>query len=332
MTWPTVAVNTTNADAGTDSPATFRTDVLDAINKLNQIIGTVPVLPGTSPSLAGLTVASTTAEADLTMSYTGQSKVTYFVKNASAQLGYYNATDSKWALLIDYSFNATFAGSVTATTFTSSAVGAPSFGGPVSFGFYSDASNYALRWPIGGSLYLQVGGASPGTLGTINSTGINLISGSFNGPVVSTNFPTVSNQSMVRLATGNGYGSTNTCIARFTTVVSNIGSDITYTDSASLGGSFTINTSGVYSINWNATLGTANSMVGISLNTSQPATQVFNIAAAERLGIQQCYATASNDQVSWTGYLAAGSVIRAHNDGTAFFGTQYTTFTISRVS
>jgi hypothetical protein len=38
MPFPTIAVNTTNADAGTDVPATFRGDVLDAINKLNQIL------------------------------------------------------------------------------------------------------------------------------------------------------------------------------------------------------------------------------------------------------------------------------------------------------
>jgi hypothetical protein len=41
MAWPTVAVSTTNCDAGTDVPATFRADVLDAIQKLNAMIGSV---------------------------------------------------------------------------------------------------------------------------------------------------------------------------------------------------------------------------------------------------------------------------------------------------
>lgn len=41
MTWPTVAVVTTNCDAGTDSPATFRSDVLDGLQKLNQMIAHV---------------------------------------------------------------------------------------------------------------------------------------------------------------------------------------------------------------------------------------------------------------------------------------------------
>lgn len=38
MTMPTAAVNTTNLDAGTDSPAAARVDLQDAVQKLNQII------------------------------------------------------------------------------------------------------------------------------------------------------------------------------------------------------------------------------------------------------------------------------------------------------
>lgn len=38
MTYPTVAVATANLDAGTDSPATARSDLLDAVQKLNQMI------------------------------------------------------------------------------------------------------------------------------------------------------------------------------------------------------------------------------------------------------------------------------------------------------
>lgn len=41
MTWPTVPVGTTNCDAGTDVPATFRADVLDAIQKLNAMMAVV---------------------------------------------------------------------------------------------------------------------------------------------------------------------------------------------------------------------------------------------------------------------------------------------------
>lgn len=44
MTWPTENVNTTNADAGTDSPATFRTDMLDLLTKFNLLRSHVSTL------------------------------------------------------------------------------------------------------------------------------------------------------------------------------------------------------------------------------------------------------------------------------------------------
>jgi hypothetical protein len=43
-------------------------------------------------------------------------------------------------------------------------------------------------------------------------------------------------------------GSTNTAVRRWSTILENTGTDITYSDSATLGGSFTINTNGIYSI------------------------------------------------------------------------------------
>lgn len=54
MTWPASDVNTTNADASTDSPATFRTDVLDLLTKFNLLRNHV------SSFMQGL-LASTTA-------------------------------------------------------------------------------------------------------------------------------------------------------------------------------------------------------------------------------------------------------------------------------
>lgn len=47
MTWPTVAVGTTNVDAGTDSPASARTDIKDAMDKLNQMMAHVSAFAAT---------------------------------------------------------------------------------------------------------------------------------------------------------------------------------------------------------------------------------------------------------------------------------------------
>lgn len=47
MTWPTVAVGTTNVDAGTDSPATARTEIKDGLDKLNQMMAHVTAFAAT---------------------------------------------------------------------------------------------------------------------------------------------------------------------------------------------------------------------------------------------------------------------------------------------
>ena len=138
-------------------------------------------------------------------------------------------------------------------------------------------------------------------------------------------------QSMVRLNTANGYGSTNTVIRRFTNTVVNQGTDITYTDSATLGATFTINTSGVYSVDYVDNFNTANSQLGISLNSSQLTTAVGSITVADLLAYGQAYAVNAGCSCSWTGYLAAGAVIRAHTSGNAT-GAVLALFTITKIA
>jgi len=140
-------------------------------------------------------------------------------------------------------------------------------------------------------------------------------------------------QSMVRLNTANGYGSSNTCIRRFTNTVTNQGSDITYADSATLGGSFTINTAGVYAITYTANPSTGNAFSGVSLNTTQPTVSIASLAnTSERLTIGQAYLGGANFTSNWTGYLAAGSVIRAHDDAGGASGSANYLFTIVRIA
>ena len=136
--------------------------------------------------------------------------------------------------------------------------------------------------------------------------------------------------SMVRLTGFTGYGSTNTCIARFTTAQTNQGSDITYADSATLGATFTINTSGVYTISQVFSQTSANWVNGISIDSAQLTTSIAAITAANRLAIAQTYAANAISNCSWTGYIAAGSVVRSHTDGGASGAT--CSFTITRVA
>jgi hypothetical protein len=143
---------------------------------------------------------------------------------------------------------------------------------------------------------------------------------------------TVPFYSMVRLNTGNGQGSTNTAIHRFLTTVTNQGSDITYADSATLGGSFTINTSGIYSASFSGA-GSVGTYQGITLNSTQLSTAISALTnVSEVLAIG--YSSGGNNTVStsWTGYLPATSIVRAQGAVSASLSTPAAQFTIVRVS
>ena len=143
---------------------------------------------------------------------------------------------------------------------------------------------------------------------------------------------TTTAQSMVRLNTANGYGSTNTVIRRFTNTVTNQGSDITYADSATLGCLFTINTNGVYAISYNDQFNTTQDM-GISLNTTAPTTRIGSIPVAEILASTYSAGAHLGGSCGGSFYLPSGSLIRAHTytNGTGL-NPNLCQFTITRVA
>lgn len=139
--------------------------------------------------------------------------------------------------------------------------------------------------------------------------------------------------SMVRVSVANGYGSTNNKIRRFTNLLGNTGTDITYADSATLGASFTVNAAGVYAISYSDQFGAAQHF-GISLNTATPTTGISTLPTpSEVLAIATCSTASWGIAVSTTVFLPAGSIIRAHTDGAASgTTTQLCIFTITRVA
>jgi len=113
-------------------------------------------------------------------------------------------------------------------------------------------------------------------------------------------------------------------------VVTNTGTDITYADSATLGGSFTINTTGLYSISYSDS-STATIEVAITLNDPSPTITPSSVAAANLLAAADGAAANYWASVSWIGYLNANDVIRAHTDGAAA-GSRVSLFTIAKVA
>jgi hypothetical protein len=136
--------------------------------------------------------------------------------------------------------------------------------------------------------------------------------------------------SYVRLNTANGYGSTNNVIRRFTNIVDNVGVDITYVDSATLGATFTINTNGVYSVSYVDNFN-GNANLGLSINSTQLTTDIGAITVATRLAISLTGGVNFSGTTSATFYAAAASVVRAHCDGQATGIAGRQNFTIARV-
>jgi hypothetical protein len=83
--WPTAPVSTTNTDAGTDSPASARTDLQDAVSKLNQVIAHGEPLSLAGGALTGPVFeaksAVTAANLDLTLAG-------YFAKTVAANTAF----------------------------------------------------------------------------------------------------------------------------------------------------------------------------------------------------------------------------------------------------
>ena len=172
----------------------------------------------------------------------------------------------------------------------------------------TSATNVTLRNADDGAL-LVMAGATPTLIGRITAT-----------------------PSMVRLNTANGYGSANTMIRRFTNVVTNQGTDITYADSATLGASFTINNAGVYAVSYSDQFSVA-AWLGVSVDSLQLSIAIQSITAANILAATATFAGNVTASCSFIGYIASGSVIRPHtNAQTTGSSANTVQFTITRVA
>lgn len=118
--------------------------------------------------------------------------------------------------------------------------------------------------------------------------------------------------SRVYVHTGNGFGSTATRRRRFTTAAVNTGSNITYADSASNGGTFTINETGLYAITY-GDKGSAQHGFAISRNSAGNVNPGSLTVFTQRMA-KVTIGAGLEGVVSWTGHLSAGDVAEAIAD------------------
>lgn len=124
-----------------------------------------------------------------------------------------------------------------------------------------------------------------------------------------------SNDHCVEVNTGNGHGSTNDKIRRYTTTKTSTGSAITYADSAANGASFTIVRPGLFEIHMVDLRSGAIGAFGASVNSTQLTTGIASITSANRLAYGQSVVTGNTGNVTKTVRLVAGDVVRPHTDG-----------------
>lgn len=116
---------------------------------------------------------------------------------------------------------------------------------------------------------------------------------------------------IVTVHTGNGHGSTNTKIRRYTTTMTNTGTAITYADSAANGASFTVNENGLYQV-YMQEKGGSSGNAGASLNSSELTVDIQTIAIATRIflfGYSGVVSPATRIIL-----CSAGDVIRPHTN------------------
>lgn len=123
---------------------------------------------------------------------------------------------------------------------------------------------------------------------------------------------------VVTVHTGNGHGSINTKIRRYTTVLENLGSVITYADSATLGASFTVNEPGLYEV-FMAERGSSVGDAGASLSSAELTTDIGSINIATRIFVISYNAGAI--PITRTIRCIAGDVIRPHTNAAVNIGT-----------
>lgn len=128
-------------------------------------------------------------------------------------------------------------------------------------------------------------------------------------------FDNVVIRSQVTVDSGNGHGSTNSNVRRFSQTRLNTGTAITYADSAGNGASFTINEDGLYYACYNDVRSGGAAAVGITVNGSALSTNINSITYAQGKRCQGSGATANAAFCSWTGLLAIGDIVRPQDNG-----------------
>lgn len=122
--------------------------------------------------------------------------------------------------------------------------------------------------------------------------------------------------SVLKMNTVLGYGSTGTKILRFSNIEQSLGSAIQYISDAVNGDRFIAQEAGLYnlSLSWSASVASG---FGLSKNASSLTTNLNSLAESEKLTFAVLSTGNQSAEASCEVYLNVGDIVRAHTDGAA---------------
>lgn len=147
---------------------------------------------------------------------------------------------------------------------------------------------------------------------------------------ISLNAIQITTLSSVVADSGNGHGSSNTKIRRFSHAASS-GTAITYADSSTNGGSFTINQAGFYALTYTDRTSAIAANMGISVNSTANTTSINTLTIGQGRIVFVQSPSGLYTGCSVIRYFQVGDIIRAHTDGSQDSTGEATYFVIQRI-
>lgn len=188
------------------------------------------------------------------------------------------------------------------------------------------AANYSVTLPAipGGTSFLSIdtSGNISGSIATAGGiTGSNIAATTITGSNIASATITQGNMapgsdSEIYLESGNGYGSINTTVRRYSTVVNSVGSDLTLVQSSTLGDSITAVTGGLYCVTICDSKSGGGSDYGATVNSALLSTSIDSISYANGRRLIGSAGNSEFNTISRIIRFAASDIIRVQTDGT----------------
>jgi hypothetical protein len=117
-----------------------------------------------------------------------------------------------------------------------------------------------------------------------------------------------------KIGQGNGHGSTNGAVRRFSVIIDELGTSVSLAQSATLGDSFTIRVPDKYHVLYKDDASVSTDF-GMSRNGTELNTGIGSVANADEIISHSEAGAGASGLNSFSGYLLAGDIIRTQTDG-----------------